>query len=372
MSKRVLPILAVLCLWTSCAWAQADGNLQIHFIDVGQGDGALLISPHGETVLFDDGALGFCDKPVSYLQQLGLTKVGYHITSHYHSDHIGCAVEVLHECPLQHEAYDRGGSYQSGAYDRYVTAVGTHRTTATDHTVITLDENTASPVTIDIVALNGNGVVTTNENDLSVVAVVHFGDFDAEIGGDLSGYKTDSYEDIETSVAPKVGKIEVYKVHHHGSRYSSNDTWLATTKPVIGIISTGDGNRYNHPTQECLERLHKAGVKTYWTETGNGVAPEPGFDVVGGNILVETAPGSPTFTVRHNGTQVDTFSFSGSARSGGATSATTVGTPKYAWSKLSKVYHYATCTYVGNISPGNLQRGDTPPSGKTLHKDCPK
>src|SRR5207245_6049636 len=108
------------------------------------------------------------------------------------------------------------------------------------------------------------------------------------------------------------------------------------------------------------------------TETGNGVAPEPGFDVVGGNIVVETAPGNSTFTVRHNGTQVDTINFAGGNTTTGGTPTTTVGTPKYAWSKLSKVYHLATCTYVGNISPDNLQRGESPPSGKTLHKDCPK
>src|SRR5207245_1833324 len=80
------------------------------------GPGRRVVSPHPQAVLFRDGALGCHDRPVAYLQQLGLTKVGYHITSHYRSDHIGCAVEVLHERPLQHEAYDRGGSYQSGGY----------------------------------------------------------------------------------------------------------------------------------------------------------------------------------------------------------------------------------------------------------------
>lgn len=366
---RVLRVLPVgLALWATLAVAQGNGKLQIHFMDVGQGDGALLISPGGQTVLFDDGALGSCDKPVSYLQQLGITKVDYHIASHYHSDHIGCAVEVLQECPLQHEAYDRGQSYSSTAYDRYVQAVGNHRKTATETTKIELDQNSAHPVEVDIVALNGNGIQTTNENDLSVVAVIHCGAFAAEVGGDLSGYQTNSYLDIESSVAPKVGHIQVYKVHHHGSAYSSNDTWLSTTTPIVGIVSTGDGNRYSHPTAECLERLHHAGVKTYWTEQGNGVAPEPGFDVVGGNIVVETSPGSSTFTVRHNATQVDTYSFTGGAAPPPPPPAAT----QFAWSKLSKVYHYATCSYVANISPANLARGDAAPAGKHLHAGCPK
>ena len=74
--------------------------------------------------------------------------------------------------------------------------------------------------------MNGNGIPTRNENDLSLVALVKFGDFEAAIGGDLSGFSASSYLDIETSVASSVGQIEVYKVHHHCSRYSTNDAWL--------------------------------------------------------------------------------------------------------------------------------------------------
>jgi hypothetical protein len=57
------------------------------------------------------------------------------------------------------------------------------------------------------------------------------------------------------------------------------------------------GNRYGHPTPECLERLHAANVRTYWTERGAGADPEPGWDMVGGNIVVGSTPGAATFTV---------------------------------------------------------------------------
>jgi hypothetical protein len=78
---------------------------------------------------------------------------------------------------------------------------------------------------------------------------------DAVLGGDLSGFKKSNYEDIETSVAPKVGQVEVYKVNHHCSQYSTNPTWLKIIQPKIGIISVGDGNGYGHPTKDCLNRL---------------------------------------------------------------------------------------------------------------------
>lgn len=77
----------------------SDGKLQLHFMDVGQGDGAVLISPGGEVVLFDDGVRNHCDRPVSYLQQLGITKVDYHIASHYHDDHIGLCIRSVRRIP---------------------------------------------------------------------------------------------------------------------------------------------------------------------------------------------------------------------------------------------------------------------------------
>ena len=102
-------LCALLCLPT-VAFAQANGALQIHYMDVGQGDGAVLISPLGQVVLFDNGVLNQCAKPVGYLQALGVTKIDYHVASHYHSDHIGCTGQVLSAFPLQQFAYDRGGT----------------------------------------------------------------------------------------------------------------------------------------------------------------------------------------------------------------------------------------------------------------------
>ncbi len=363
MLKKALLGSMLLC-WTAFAFAQANGKLQIHFMDVGQGDSAVLVSPLGEIVLFDDGQSKDCDKPLSYLQQLGVTKIDYNVVSHYHDDHIGCTAQILTEFPLQKDAFDRGSNKQNPAFKKYVAAAGDHRKTVTPGMKVTLDAGSPNPVEVTFVALNGNGVKTTNENDLSVVAVIRFGDFDAEIGGDLSGFKTSSYDDIETSVAPKVGQIEVYKVHHHCSKYSTNDNWLSAAKPKVAIVSVGDGNTFKHPTEACLDRLRNAGVRTYWTETGNGALPVAG-DVIAGNIIVEVEPASKKFTVTY-GTFTDSYSDWASP------DPPVIGRPEFAWSKASNVYHYANCRYVSNISAANLERGSTPPDGKTLHKGCLK
>ena len=71
---RTLSALLVLALSELAAIGQGDGKLQIHYMDVGQGDGEVLISLKGQVVVFDDGVAKNCDKPVSYLQQLGSTK----------------------------------------------------------------------------------------------------------------------------------------------------------------------------------------------------------------------------------------------------------------------------------------------------------
>jgi hypothetical protein len=127
-------------------------------------------------------------------------------------------------------------------------------------------------------------------------------------------------------------------------------------------------------TADCLERLHTHNVKLYWTETGNGGAPESGLDAIGGNIIVQVAPNASSFSVTYAGTHTDTYPISSTAGPTGGNSTTGAAstTPKYAWSKKSGVYHLTSCRFVQNISPDNLERGDTPPAGKTLHKNCPE
>ena len=381
MTTRLVMVLMAGML-PNLAFSQANGKLQIHFMDVGQGDGAVLISPQGQVVVFDGGNVKDCPKPLSYLAQLDVTAIDYMVLSHYHADHFGCEEAILAQSPLKTFAYDRGGSYNSRLFDDYVQAVGNKRRQANGATPIVLDPTSSHPVRISFVGLNGNGITTTNENDLSLVAVVQFDALRVEIGGDLSGFDTNSYKDIETTVAPKVGEIDVYKVHHHCSAYSTNDAWLAATKPTIAIVSAGvSNNDYGHPTQECLERLHNHGVKTYWTELGKGAAPEPNFDIVAGTIVVESDPATPaTYSVRSESGTV-TYTVKGatapvsvtgpSAAAPTATPATT-GAPRYAWSKNSTVYHLSSCRFVKTIDPENLQRSDTAPSNKALHAGCPK
>lgn len=313
--RRMITVVLLGLLAGVWAIAQGNGKLQIHYMDVGQGDGAILISPDGETVLFDNGVNNQCEGPVEYLRSLGISKIDYMIISHYHADHLGCTAEVLDEFPLQKHSYDRPGAYNSDSYRRYVDAVGAKRKHVSPGMVITLDAETEHPVEIRIAGYNGAGIRRgrainrLHENDLNVVAVVHFGQLNVMMAGDLSGYNTESYKDVETTIAGRVGQMEIYKSNHHGSAYSSNPRFLRKIKPRIAVVSAGDPNTHGHPNGGALRRIATAGTeKIYWTSKGQGGRPKDGRDIVAnGPIVVEMSRGATVFRVKY-GEQTDNFS----------------------------------------------------------------
>ena len=161
--------------------------------------------------------------------------------------------------------------------------------------MITLDAGTASPVTFTVIALNGAGVSTSDENALSVVILLSYRSFDEVFGGDLPGEDPN----VESTVGPLVGDVEVYKVNHHGSRFSSTDAWLDAVSPEVAIISVGD-NSFGHPTADALGRLYNHDARIYWTDLGDGVFPGPD-DTVSGSIVLEVM--SLTYSVSGDGFQ---------------------------------------------------------------------
>jgi beta-lactamase superfamily II metal-dependent hydrolase len=309
-------LVAACCLTAStrpaAAVAPGNGRLQIIQLDVGQGDGAVVISPQGQVVLIDEGTTGTGMIGVSIVDQikaLGVTHVDYHFASHYHQDHINNITSIINGgVPIDY-GWDRSSSYNSNAYRSYAAILGSTRRTIAKDQVITLDSLSAHPVTIKCVNLAGAGTGTTDENGLSIVLKISYGEFDAEYGGDLNNT-------VEPVVGPQVGPVELYKVHHHGSATSTTAAWLNAITPKVAIISCGNGNSYGHPTATALTNLHNKSVKTYWTETGAGVAPNATWDKVSSGQVIVSATWEPAGvdTIRGNGF-ADTFTNSGTASS---------------------------------------------------------
>lgn len=275
----------------------APSALQVHHIDVEQGDAALIVSPEGETAMVDNGDMDECANVLSYLGTLGITSIDYHFASHYHADHIGCLGEMAAAgITVAVACYDRGGSYDSNVFrDDYRDICGAKRQTASKGQVVTLDASAADPVTITVIDLDGAGVSisSSEENGRSLVLLLTYGSFDEALAGDLTGKSPN----VESVAGPQVGDVEVYKVSHHGADTSSHDDWLDATTPEIGVISVGN-NSHGHPTGAALSRLHDHGVKTYWTNLGSGATPDPAWDREGGDIVIEALPGpGAEFTV---------------------------------------------------------------------------
>jgi len=295
------------------------GRLQVIHLDVGQGDGAVIISPLGQVVMIDDGVSGNPTpasgvKVPAQLQALGVTSVDHHFASHYHSDHIGLFKTIFGAGGVATLGYgwDRGFSYTTATYTDYVSTVGARRRTLVKNQVITLDSLSAHPVTIKCVDLNGAGRSTTDENSSCLQLKLSYGEFDMSFGGDTPGANSGSYINVETPEGPEMGPIEAYKVHHHGSATSSQVDWLNATHPKVAVVSTGTGNSYGHPTAAAMTRIHNAGTRVYWTETGSGATPVAGWDKVSNGQVVISATWEPggVDTIRGNGF-ADTFTNSG-------------------------------------------------------------
>lgn len=367
-----------------CVAQTANGHLQIHHIDMGQGDSAVLISPQGSVVMFDIGRdmakRKDCSAEIDYLDQLGVKQIDYLFVSHYHYDHIECVPEVLEKFPLKGPSYDRGTDQtvpNTATYRNYVAAVGTHRKTATVGQLLTLDSG-SDPVTLRVLSASGHydggTVQTVDENDLSVSVLISYGKFREEIGGDLSGEETSMYQDVETPVSKSVGPLDVYKVHHHCSSHSSNMQWLQATQPTIAIISTGDGNSYRHPTDDCLERLHEAEIsRVFWTEDGNGGSPRVN-DVIAGDVSIDVPPQPTNYSVTYGSNITETFNVKDGSenetRSSDTPVAATATKANYAWSVRADHYYDIDCYVVNRISPKNLQTSATAPTDKR-YAACP-
>jgi len=295
MIRLLKLLLVIVCLCYSPVWG--SDTLYIHYLDVGQGDATLVVSPTGEIMLVDAGYNGKGEsKILPFLEDRSITSLDYIVATHYHADHIGGIDEVIDGLSIDSVGivYDRGWSYTTQTYTDYANVVQSIRTTIQDSQVIDL----GGGVEVTCVAVNGNAVLDNpftdpphNENDLCVALKLSYTNFEFFVAGDLSGKNTDYYTDIETSVAPEVGRIEVLQVDHHGSNNNTNQCFLDSLQPQVAIISVGD-NPYGHPHPEVIERLEAVPSVIYQTEDGDG-------NVVDGDITIKVC--SDSFWVNGDG-----------------------------------------------------------------------
>lgn len=236
--------------------------------------------------MIDNGRWTNCSNTVEYLDTLSIEVIHYHFATHYDADHIGCLDDLVRAgLSITQACYDRGGEAATDTFADYISVCGEKRMTAGKGQRVTLGANGPSPVHIDVVDLNGAGVVTNDENSLGMVLRLTYGRFDHVFPGDIPAT-------IEEVVGPQVGDVEVCKVGHHGAAASSSEEWLNATTPETCVVSAGDGNPHGHPTEEAMARFRDRGVKVYWTSRGAGAEPDPAFDIVVESTIVVSSDGN--------------------------------------------------------------------------------
>ncbi|MFP4459725.1 MAG: ComEC/Rec2 family competence protein [Candidatus Zixiibacteriota bacterium] len=289
-SKKALIVsIFIIILFAGCSEKETENEingLEIHAINVGQGDCTLIIAPNGKSLLIDAGKnYQGNNQVVPYLRSQGIDSLQYIIATHYHADHIGGIDEVLEEIPVSRFVFDHGGGddITTRSYADYIEAIGEKRMTINqgDGYLIALDDD----VIFECVASNGNGLDGLSENDKSVCIVVRYGDFDYFIGGDLNGVNSSSSTDIESMIADDIGEVDGLKLNHHGSSSSSNRYFLETLEPQFAVIPCGS-NSYGHPHTEVIARLTEMDIDYFQTEASDGELLEndiliitDGFDI---------------------------------------------------------------------------------------------
>jgi beta-lactamase superfamily II metal-dependent hydrolase len=342
--RKIIPLLllGVMALWMPAVLqAQAAQTLEIHYINVQQGQSTLIIGPDGTTILYDGGnEFKGTNEVVPYLQSIGITTaqtLDYIITSHLHTDHYRGLTEVMNYGYDALNVYDNGSTnYNTFVQDFYNAAAAT---TAGGVTAMTLGQTISlgNGATATCVAVNGSvqgvGAIQggqDNENDRSIVLLVQYGDFDFVVTGDLGGGIDDqactgrstSQVNMESPLVkalmpaganPKLSAYgaEVIHVGHHGSESSTNIDYMNILSPAVACISVGpgQGTDWYHPRIDVVENVLLAGVACVTAPAALVLQTEEGYPTgvktsfAGYNVgdIVITTDGVSTYTISATG-----------------------------------------------------------------------
>ena len=262
-----------------------DGELELHHIDVGQGDATFIVTPDGETILIDSGDWRQSGQQViAYLEELGVERIDHLVATHGHADHIGGHDEIIAYYETEHDgigaAYDSGVAATSQTYERYLDAIEEY-----DVELFIVEEGDELPIEdeqLSALVLNppeGDSGTDLHSNSLSIV--FEFGEFRYLTTGDA---ETAAEQRMIDEWADELD-ADAYHAGHHGSSTSSTEPFMSEVQPSIAIISSGYDSQYGHPHDEVLERFDVFGIETYWT----GVHGDIVLVTDGDAIDVETA-----------------------------------------------------------------------------------
>ena len=232
-------------------------TVEFHFIDVGQGDAALIRTAEGD-VLIDASTNAAEEDLKAYLDALGVTTIEYAVFTHPHEDHIGGADMVINTYNVKRVLLPEK-EHTSKTYQYMMDAIDQR-----DCDVILSTPDyafTVGEVTFTVLAPLGSSYKELN--DWSVVLRAEYGATTAMFTGDA---ETLSESEMLDRYPIRALDCDLLKVGHHGSTTSTSDAFLDAVSPDHAIISVGEGNAYGHPHAEILTRLERGNARIWRTD----------------------------------------------------------------------------------------------------------
>ncbi len=242
-----------------------SGELEVHVLDVGQGDAIALRTPRGRWVLIDAGRRwegGDAGRRVviPHVRRVG-GPVALFVLSHAHEDHAGGAPTVL-------EALRPAGWWEP-AFVSPSPAYAQALATAERHGIPWERVRPGRRLLLDGVALTvlaPDSAWTARQHDANETSVV----MRVEYGNRRLLFTGDAEASEEAWLVEQVGcaalRADVLKLGHHGSRTSTTPAFLAAVSPRLAIASVGAGNRYGHPAPAVVARLAEAAIPLWRTD----------------------------------------------------------------------------------------------------------
>ena len=239
---------------TTSITSSSGDQLEVHFIDVGQGD-SILIDLDEVEVLIDGG-----DKSpgvVTYIDDYVDGALEVMVATHPHADHIGGLIDVLNSFKVE-QIWHNGDTSTSQTYSEFMTAANSEGTDI--HVAKQGDYIEIGQLTF--VILNPY-VLGDDTNNNSIVLSLSYGEIDFLFTGDA---EHEAENDMLVQSIVPLPEVDILKVGHHGSNTASSELFLDFVSPETAIYMAGEGNSYGHPHEETIINLQEIGADIYGTD----------------------------------------------------------------------------------------------------------
>lgn len=242
--------------------------LKIYFIDVGQGDSCLIVTPSNKRILIDGGGSEFGSFDVGekiltpYLLDRKIKKLDYIIISHFDSDHVGGILNVIQNIKVDKIIICKQWK-NSENYKKFLNIIKEKKIevyVVKDKNKIEIEQDTFFYILHPTGDLISDNILNNN----SIVMKFCYKNFSMLFTGDIEEIAEN--ELIKRYENSNILRSTVLKVGHHGSKTSSTGSLLNKVKPKIALIGVGSKNTFGHPNNGVLDRLKKLKCKIYRTD----------------------------------------------------------------------------------------------------------